>query len=254
MMSTPQPISEAPLAFAPFLSALETAAAFSRRLGAVAVFALLMFGVLGALPGCGNGGYPGGGAFSLSASTLILDAGQSFGITSTVSGGSTLSWSLAGGSCNGAGCGTLSASTGASVTYTAPAGTTAPLQLTLTGGIAGTQAKQTVSITVNPDPTILGTPPAGVVGVAYSTTLTASGGTAPLAWSLGSGSLPTGLSFNSATGVISGTPTATGSSTFSVRAVDSSAVPFTAAANENITVTAGATALMVRRCPPVGNT
>ncbi len=168
-----------------------------------------------AVTGCGSGGYPGGGAFSLSTSALTLDAGQSFAITSTVSGGSSLTWSLTGASCTGAGCGTLSSSSGAGVTYTAPSSTTAPTQLTLTGALAGTQSKQAVSITVNPDPTIQGVPPAGVVGVAYSTTLTASGGTAPLVWSLASGSLPAGLSFNAATGVISGTPATTGTATLS---------------------------------------
>lgn len=49
--------------------------------------------------------------------------------------------------------------------------------------------------------------PSGNVGIAYSAALTASGGTAPYSWSLTAGTLPSGLSFNDATGVISGTPT-----------------------------------------------
>lgn len=48
--------------------------------------------------------------------------------------------------------------------------------------------------------------PYGIVGSAYSQTLTATG-TAPITWSLDSGSLPAGLSL-SPSGVISGTPTA----------------------------------------------
>jgi len=56
---------------------------------------------------------------------------------------------------------------------------------------------------------------------AYSTTLQYAGGTVPVIWSLASGSLPTGLSL-SAAGVISGTPTATGSSSFTVQLADSS--------------------------------
>lgn len=61
--------------------------------------------------------------------------------------------------------------------------------------------------------------PAGQVGQAYSQTLAASG-TAPITWTRTSGTLPTGLSLSSA-GVISGTPTAGGSFTFTVRASNS---------------------------------
>jgi len=51
--------------------------------------------------------------------------------------------------------------------------------------------------------------PAGNVGIAYSATLEASGGTAPYKWSLKSGTLPTGISL-SADGTVSGTPSAAG--------------------------------------------
>lgn len=55
--------------------------------------------------------------------------------------------------------------------------------------------------------------PFGVVGNAYMTTLATTGGTAPLTWTVFGGVLPTGLSLNGATGVVSGTPTAAGNST-----------------------------------------
>jgi len=50
--------------------------------------------------------------------------------------------------------------------------------------------------------------PSAQVGEAYSATLTATGGTGPYTWSMapGSGPLPSGLSLNASTGVISGTP------------------------------------------------
>ena len=63
-------------------------------------------------------------------------------------------------------------------------------------------------------------PPAGTVGQAYAHGFTAEGGIAPYAWSLSSGTLPAGLSIDPATGEISGTPTAAGSSVFTVQAAD----------------------------------
>ncbi|HEY0232138.1 MAG TPA: ice-binding family protein [Dokdonella sp.] len=62
--------------------------------------------------------------------------------------------------------------------------------------------------------------PAATIGAAYAQTLTASGGTAPYSFSVIAGALPAGLSL-SAGGVISGTPTGTGSFTFTIRATDS---------------------------------
>ncbi|WP_219119139.1 putative Ig domain-containing protein, partial [Janthinobacterium sp. UMAB-56] len=56
----------------------------------------------------------------------------------------------------------------------------------------------------------------------YTATLTAAGGTAPYTFSVSSGSLPAGLSLNTATGVLSGTTNVAGSFTFSLRASDSS--------------------------------
>ncbi|MBI5406211.1 MAG: putative Ig domain-containing protein, partial [Nitrospirae bacterium] len=60
----------------------------------------------------------------------------------------------------------------------------------------------------------------GTVGVAYSQTVSASGGKTPYNWSIPSGSLPTGLSLNNGTGGISGTPTVAGTSNFTIRATD----------------------------------
>ena len=62
--------------------------------------------------------------------------------------------------------------------------------------------------------------PNGTVGTAYSQTL-AGTGSDTITWSLASGSLPEGLSINESTGEITGTPTAEGSSTFTVNAENS---------------------------------
>ena len=61
--------------------------------------------------------------------------------------------------------------------------------------------------------------PGGAAGTAYSVTFAAAGGVPPIAWSLQSGSLPTGLSL-STDGKLSGTPTQGGTFNFTVRAAD----------------------------------
>ncbi|GAB1646151.1 putative Ig domain-containing protein [Krasilnikovia sp. MM14-A1259] len=59
---------------------------------------------------------------------------------------------------------------------------------------------------------------AGTVGVAASTTLTATGGTTPYAWS--ATGLPAGLGINADTGTVTGTPTNAGDATVTVTVTD----------------------------------
>lgn len=63
--------------------------------------------------------------------------------------------------------------------------------------------------------------PTGTVGSSYGQSVIGSGGTTPYTWSLvsGQGTLPAGLNL-SASGVISGTPSATGTSNFTVKVTD----------------------------------
>ncbi|MFC3551317.1 autotransporter domain-containing protein, partial [Lysobacter cavernae] len=98
-------------------------------------------------------------------------------------------------------------------------------------------ASYTVVITA---PAITITPatlPGGTAGVAYSQTLSSSGGIAPYSYSIPSGNLPIGMSFSSA-GVLSGTPTTAGSYTFSVRSTDDAG--FNATASYTVVITAPA--------------
>jgi hypothetical protein len=63
--------------------------------------------------------------------------------------------------------------------------------------------------------------PDGSVGVQYSATLTATGGQAPYAWAVTSGTLPAGLTLAASTGVISGTPTTfTAPTSFTITVTD----------------------------------
>jgi Tol biopolymer transport system component len=61
----------------------------------------------------------------------------------------------------------------------------------------------------------------GVVDNVYTSTLATTGGTAPFTWTLFGGALPTGLSLNASTGVVTGTPTADGNSTATFTVSDS---------------------------------
>ncbi len=77
--------------------------------------------------------------------------------------------------------------------------------------------------------------PNGQVSVAYSATLSAMGGTAPYTWSVTSGGLPAGLTLSSS-GLISGTATAAGSSTFTAQVSDAESTPQKATAQLSITI------------------
>ena len=63
--------------------------------------------------------------------------------------------------------------------------------------------------------------PAAIENQLYSTTLTASNGTAPYTWSISSGSLPAWATLNASTGVISGlAPNSTSSTSFTIKVTD----------------------------------
>ena len=85
------------------------------------------------------------------------------------------------------------------------------------------------------------TVPDGTTGTAYTTSITATGGTAPYTWSLSSGTLPTGLALGTSTTnsvTISGAPTsAQQSASFTVQVKDSAAKTATKAFTMNVTST-----------------
>ena len=72
--------------------------------------------------------------------------------------------------------------------------------------------------------------PPGTECTTYSANIfTVEGGTAPFTWSVSSGTLPPGLTFDPATGAITGTPTAAGTFDFTVMVVDSTQLSATQA-------------------------
>ena len=182
------------------------------------------------LAGCGGGNSAApvmSVSLNPSASTNI-DQGQTLNYTASVANDTSsdgVTWSMSGTTCTGTACGTFTNKTTAAATYNAPATVSANMTVSVQAtSVADSTKSMASTVVVTPAPSITTTSIAnGTVGTAYSATLQASGGAGTLTWSLATGSsLPAGLSL-SGSGAISGTPTAAGASTFTVKLTDASA-------------------------------
>nr|WP_308686081.1 putative Ig domain-containing protein [Xanthomonas arboricola] len=107
----------------------------------------------------------------------------------------------------------------------------------------GTIVNDDVVVTVGP-----ASLPAATAGSAYSQTLSASGGTAPYTFAITAGALPAGLTL-SAAGVLSGTPTASGSFNFTATATDSGGSPTSGNRAYTLTVAVATTTLPATNLP-----
>jgi len=200
----------------------------------------------------GSGPYTGSRAYTLvvnaptlaitpASGSLSASAGVAYSQTFTVSGGlAPYTYSLAVNS------GTmptgLSFNTGTGVLSGTPT-TTGVVNFTVTAtdhatgtgpySTSGTYTLTTSAPTITVSPTTL---IAATVGAAYSQTATASGGAAPYSYALTAGALPAGLSMNSSTGAITGTPTAGGTFNFTVTATDANS--YTGSRAYSLTVSA----------------
>jgi len=153
------------------------------------------------------------------ASLPATTVGASYNQTLTASGGTTpYTWSLLSGALpNGL---ALGSSTGAITGTPSASGTfNFTAQATDPSSKAGQKA---YSIVVNPAPSITTISlPAGTVGVSYNQSVAGTGGTGAYTWSVSVGTLPGGLSLNSSTGAITGSPTTAATSTFTIMLKDS---------------------------------
>ncbi len=173
--------------------------------------------------------------------------GAAYGSTSFSAAGGTGPYTFA--VTNGTLPAGMTLSTGGVLSGTPTAGGSFPtITVTATDANGGTGTQDyTLTVaapTISLSPTTL---PAGALGVAYPTqTIVATGGTGPYTFEY-SPMLPNGMTFNTATGAVAGTPTESGYFLFTVKVTDSStgaAGPYSFQTQVNITIAAPAVVLV----------
>ena len=167
----------------------------------------------------------------ISPTSVTLGSGGTQLFTANVVGtpDTAVSWSASAGSVTSGGF------------YTAPAVQTQTSVLVTATSQADPSRSATSTVTVNPGQqgqllqiSTSGLPQA-LQGDAYQAAFTATGGTQPYSWTITAGNLPAGIGMNTS-GDLTGTPTAVGSSNFTVTVTD--ATSKTASGNFSLTVVA----------------
>jgi hypothetical protein len=205
--------------------------------------------LLAALAGCGRGG--GQSAIGIdtnipnvaAATTATIDAGQSLPllvgvVNDSAHAGATYAVSGPGSIIVGSYTGSGGDSDQIAITYVAPATVTGPTIATVTATSIHTPS-QSASMVITIDSALVITTTVlanGTVGSVYNAAIAASGGTGTIKWSVATGTLPTGLTLNPATGALSGTPTAAGAYSFSIGVTDASILPNTVTQNYTVTI------------------
>jgi len=170
-----------------------------------------------------------GVSVSVSPSSATVVSGDTQQFTATVTGTSNtaVTWTASTGSVNSNGvyaAPTVQSTTQATVTATSQADPTKSASAAVT--INTSQGGGSLQISTSGLPQ-------GQQGETYSAAFAASGGTQPYSWSVTAGSLPSGLALNT-NGELDGTPTATGTSMFTVTVSD--AASHSASGNFSVTV------------------
>jgi len=174
---------------------------------------------------------PPPGTIAVTQGSLAATAGASYSATIGVAGGSSpFTWTVSSGSLpSGLALGT--STTDSNTISGTPTGQTSTFTVKASDatGVATTQQfTVTVALAV-----LTSSLPSSTMNSSYTATLQAGGGTPPYSWSE-TGALPTGLSLDSSTGGISGTPSEAGTSNFTVTVTDSKSA--TATASLSITI------------------
>jgi len=188
------------------------------------VYAVVLCGMsLLGLTSCGGDSGPNPGSLTIATSSLPDGAvNQPYSATLTGSGGTPpYAWAVTPALPTGL---TLDTATGAITGTPTTQGTTTHTFSLRDSSIPAQTVQQSLNVTIAPPGaalTITTTAlPNGTVGQAYSRPVQATGGTGARTWTITAGTLPQNLNLDPASGVISGTPTAPGTSSFTVRVAD----------------------------------
>ena len=210
----------------------------TRRWGLCSV-AVLAIGSLMSLVACGGASRtslgsqppPSGNQVSVSISppSANVTSGGSVQFSAAVSGTSNAQvvWTTTAGSISASGL------------LTAPAVRSATNITVSATSVANSQEKASAAVDVAAPPTLTITTASlasATVGQAYDANLSAKGGEQPYQWNILSGALPAGVQLNTQSGALSGAPTQTGKSDFTVAIADQ--VGQTAQQNLSLLVTA----------------
>ena len=173
-------------------------------------------------------------AVTVTPTTITVASGTSTQFTALVTNTSNVAvtWSASAGTVSSAGL------------YNPPTVSTNTTTTVTATSVADPTKSASASVTVTPPPP----PPVSITttslssataGSSYSNTLAATGGTTPYTWTLSSGTLPAGITVQSA-GSLSGTTAQTGSFNITVEVTDSSSPKLTSSQSLTLTVAAGA--------------